>query len=242
MQRLRLQINGRDSRQYWIDFSSHQNDLYRANDDYRVMFNFKTLLGAKHLASYQNDQVSDSQSAEEDALEDESGTPASKKKKGNGWRRAVFIGGGIAAAAALSSSGSATQDESTRFRTQTDAAFDVLNRVNPRSVALNREFGGWVFRNPDGSFASTEPVRGEAASVTLPARNVIIPLGSMATASYHTHGAFDPRFDNENFSPQDLASDRAAMVDGYLATPGGQFKFHDHETGQITTLGRVATE
>lgn len=242
MQRLRFQLNGRDSRQYWIDLSAHQNALYRANDDYRIMFNFKTLLGSKHLASYQNDEVSDSETAEEDAIEDESGTPASKKTKGKGWKRAVFIGGGIAAAAALSSSGSSAQDANIRFRNQTEAAFDVLNRINPVSISENREYGGWVFRNPDGSFASTAPVRGEAASVTLPARSVIIPLGSMATASYHTHAAFDPRFDNENFSPQDLASDRAAMVDGFLATPGGQFKFHDFETGAITTLGRIATE
>jgi len=69
----------------------------------------------------------------------------------------------------------------------------------------------------------------------------VIPAGGRATATYHTHAAFDPRFDNENFSPQDLESDRQLGVDGYLGTPGGQFKFHNVTTGAIQTLGRLAT-
>jgi len=248
LQRIRLQLNGSKSKQYWLDFSAHQNPLFQANDDYRVMFNFRSLLGTKHLASYQNDEVSSGgiggEDSEEEAIEDENGTAAgnTKKKKGRGWKRAVFIGAGIAAAAGLSSSGSAMQDNNTRSRSQNEAAFVVLNDINPTSVAQNREFGGWVFVNPDGSFSSTAPVRGEAASVTLPNPALVIPGGSRITASYHTHGAFDPRFDNENFSQTDLNADRANMIDGYLATPGGQFKLHIFATDEIVTLGRIATE
>ena len=124
----------------------------------------------------------------------------------------------------------------------TTSSFDVFNGVNPNSVRENREYGGWVFLNPDGSYSSTAPVAGEAASVNLPSLSVIIPRGSVASATYHTHGAFDPRFDNENFSPTDLRTDRELGVDGYLATPGGQFKYHNVEDGSVVTLGTIATE
>ena len=238
MQRIRFQFEGTQTRQYWFDVSAHQNALYKSNDDYRLMFNFKTLLGARSLASYQNDS-----GATEDAgaVGDEGGSSA-KKKKGTAWKRAVFIGAGVGAAAALSSSGSTPQDNLSRFRSQNDAAFDVLDGINPQSIRENREYGGWVYLNIDGSYASTIPVRGEAASVTLPDTNLAIPSGGTATATYHTHAAFDPRFDNENFSPADLESDRAINVDGYLATPGGQFKFHDVSVGSVTTLGPISTE
>lgn len=236
MQRIRFEFDGQKHRQYWLDFSAHQNPLFEANNDYRVMFNFRTLLGAKRLVSYQNDQVRPA------AVDDEVSPDAKKKKaKGRGWKRAALIGGGIAAAASLSSSGSATADSLTRFRTQNEAARDVLNGINPRSITLNREFGGWVFVNLDGSFGSSTPVIGQAASVTLPNPALAVPQGSNITASYHTHGAFDPRFDNENFSRQDLESDRQLFIDGYLATPLGQFKLHDVETGAVITLGTVAT-
>lgn len=233
LQRIRFEFDGKSHRTYWLDFSAHQNPLFAGNDDYRVMFNFRTLLGANQLVSYQNDQVSDP-SGEAD--------PQTTKKKGGGWKRAVLIGGGVAAAAALSSSGSSSSDNLIRFRTQNEAARDVLNRINPESIRLNREHGGWVFLTPGSGFGSTTPVLGELASVTLPDPRLAVPSGSQVTATYHTHGGFDPRFDNENFSEQDLASDRAAGVDGYLGTPLGQFKYHNVRTGEIVTLGTIATE
>lgn len=227
LDRIRFQFNGKKTRQYWVDFSTHRNPLFRDNDDYRVMFSFKTLLGTSSLTSYAAEPV-----VEEGA--------AKTKKKGKGINRAVFIGVGVAAAAGLASSGSSSSDTDDRFLTQRDAAFEVLNGINPQSVRENREYGGWVFVNPDGSFSSTNPVRGEAASVRLPNPALVIPSGSRQTASYHTHAAFDPRFDNENFSPTDLELDRREMVDGFLATPGGQFKFHDFRADTVTTLGSIA--
>jgi len=231
LQRLRLQFDGRKSRQYWLDVSSHRNALFRDNDDVSVMFTFKTRLGGgSSLVSYSNETT------------EGAGGAAPVKKKRSGFNKSLLlIGAGVVAAAGLSSSGSDGQDAVVRFRSQRDAAFDVLNGINPTSIRENREYGGWVFVNADGSFSSTSPVRGEAASVRLPRRSIVIPVGGRATATYHTHAAFDPRFDNENFSPQDLESDRQLGVDGYLGTPGGQFKFHNVATGAIQTLGRLAT-
>ena len=126
------------------------------------------------------------------------------------------------------------------FAGQHNAARNVLNAVNPASVRQNREYGGWIYRSPDGSFAATTPVRGELASVNIGNPRTAVPASTVATASYHTHGGPDPRFDNEHFSPQDITVDTALNVDGYLGTPAGSFQFHNYRDGSITTLGRIA--
>jgi len=154
--------------------------------------------------------------------------------------RPVLIGAGVIAGIALSSSGSETVDNSSRSQSETDAAFQILNEINPKSIRENREYGGWVYRNQDQTYGTSSPVAGEAASVTLPNPSSSTPSGSRLTASYHTHAAFDPRYDNENFSDQDIRSDNALGIGGYLATPGGTFQYHFG--GNIELLGQVATE
>ena len=229
LNRIRLQLNGSHTREYWVDLTSHHNPLFRDNNDTSIMFSFKTVLGARKLVNYAAEPTV--------AGTDEEGVEV--KKNNTALRRGVYIGVGIAAGLALSSSGSDSRDDTTtRFARERDAAFDVLNRVNPLSVNENREYGGWVVANSDGSFSPTATVTGGPSSVTIPGS--LIPAGTRPTASIHTHAAFDPRFDNENFSPTDLESDRSSNTNGYLATPGGQFKFHEVRTGQITTLGRIA--
>ena len=223
--RIRFQFNGKATRQYWVDLSSQRNPLYQDSNDQRIMFSFKTAFGGNKLVNYAADTAADVESE--------------GAKKNTALKRGVFIGVGVAAGIALASSGDERRDESTvRFASQNEAAFDVLNRVNPLSVAENREYGGWVVLNQDGSFSPTDTVTGGPSSVTIPGS--LIPNGTRATASIHTHAAFDPRFDNENFSPTDLASDRRSMTDGYLGTPGGQFKLHIVQTGEIVTLGTIA--
>lgn len=228
LSRIRLQLNGSQTRQYWVDLTAHRNPLYQDNNDQRIMFSFKTLLGAKKLINYAAEPTVTGADEEGEEVE----------KSNTALKRGVFIGVGVAAAVALSSSGDEDQDSSGRFTLEKDAAFDVLNRVNPLSVAENREYGGLVVINPDGSYSPTDTVIGDNDSVTIPFS--LVPTGSTVTASVHTHAAFDPRYDNENFSQTDLESDRSSMTNGYLATPGGQFKFHDVQTGQIVTLGSIA--
>jgi len=154
--------------------------------------------------------------------------------------RNYLIAGGLVAIGLGLSSGSSGGDSDSRFSGQDQAAFNVLNRINPRSVAENREYGGYVYRNPDGSYASTRPIQGEVASVRLPFPSDIVPSGSSASATYHTHGGPDPRFDNENFSPVDIATDEFLGLDGYLGTPAGKFRYHNVVTGEIVTLGTIA--
>jgi hypothetical protein len=143
----------------------------------------------------------------------------------------------VAAALALSS-GSDSQDNSPRSAEQHEAARRVLNSINPVSVRLNREHGGWIYQTPDGRFTSTNPVIGGIASVNIPLN--LIPAGGVPKASYHTHAAADPRFLNEQFSPADFSSDNAFGVDGYLGTPAGNFLFHQSGSNDAIRLGSIA--
>jgi len=226
LNRMRFMYEPNAYQQIWFDVGHQRNDLFKDKNDYSMMLSFKALLGKKSMVLAHNKEIERSEQEQE---------------KGKGWNRGLFIGAAAVGAAALSSSGSESQDDIVRFNSQNAAARAKLNAVNPKSVRENREYGGYVFINPDGSYAATPEVPGNNDSVLLPAPvSVTLYGGVRATATYHTHAAFDPRYDNENFSPTDLESDRALNLDGYLGTPAGQFKYHNVRTGQIITLGRIA--
>lgn len=150
----------------------------------------------------------------------------------------VVLAAGAVGIALVASSGSESSDNQLRFSTQHDAARNVLNGINPTSVAENLEYGGWVYRNSDNTFSATEPVKGTVDSVSIGSPSSV--GAGTATATYHTHAGFDPRFDSENFSFADISLNNNWGVDGYLGTPGGLFKFHHFLTGTITTLGTIA--
>ncbi len=53
--------------------------------------------------------------------------------------------------------------------------------------------------------------------------------GGRLAGDYHTHGAYDPGYDNESFSPDDKDSNDAegtAGLPGYLGTPRGAIKVY----------------
>ena len=150
----------------------------------------------------------------------------------------VALAAGAVGIALVASSGSESSDNQLRFSTQHDAARNVLNGINPTSVAENLEYGGWVYRNSDNTFSATEPIKGTVDSVSIGSPSSV--GAGTATATYHTHGGFDPRFDSENFSFADISLNNNWGVDGYLGTPAGLFKFHHFLTGVITTLGTIS--
>lgn len=157
-----------------------------------------------------------------------------------GFNKAIGIGVGVGLAAVAVSSGSSDRDGAGRFVARDEAAFDVLNTINPVSVEENREHGGWIYRNADNTYSYTEPVAGTVNSVNIGSPVTAVPEGTLASASYHTHGGPDPRYDNENFSPQDLFFNRFFGLDGYLGTPSGLMKIHRVRTEQIQVLGTIA--
>ncbi|MEM6887179.1 MAG: DUF4329 domain-containing protein [Pseudomonadota bacterium] len=103
-------------------------------------------------------------------------------------------------------------------REEVEAVRAVFNAVQPASIANNREYCGYIVINELGLFDATDARRGRIASCTprWPGSGVEV------LASYHTHAAYDPDYDGEIPSYDDLASDILEAVDGYIATPAGR--------------------
>jgi hypothetical protein len=203
---------------YRFGFQKVENPLYLARNDNRAVFSLGFGFGSQAGRFYATESA----------------------QQGGSNSNGYLVGAGAVGAAVALSSGSSSTDTLVRSPTQHAAARRVLNEINPVSVKQNLEYGGYVFRNPDGSYSSTTPIKGQAASILLPLPRDIVAPGSVGTATYHTHAAFDPRYDNENFSPSDIAADVAFGLDGYLGTPAGAFKYHELKTGLILNLGTIA--
>ncbi len=215
----------RSGKDWGIHFERRTNPLYQDANEDRITFT----LGFRFNSVPR-------MNADETDVDSEAQTQ--RKNKTN----AMLVGAGaVGAAVALSSGGGSGSDDRARFGSQQQTARQVLNDVNPTSIAQNREWGGYIYRNADGSFSATNAVKGTATSVLLPSPSNAAPTGAVTTASYHTHAAFDPRYDNENFSPQDILSDALFRIDGYLATPKGQFKYHNVGNGRVVILGGPGT-
>ena len=160
-----------------------------------------------------------------------------------------FANGAVTAAFARLYGEAYREAQRTRFKTQHDAARTILDEVNPRSIKENREYGGSVYENPDGTYSVTQSIQGTIDSVDPGAATLVgVPSKSTMTAYYHTHGANTPGYFNELFSGipgvtgnyGDIPYTNHFGIDGYLATPSGAFQHYDHRTGAIATLGRVS--
>ena len=206
---------------YGLALSKRQNPLLDEQAQYRMMLSFSRPLGGYRMGA--------AETATEEG-EEESGLSTRNT--------ALLIGGGAVVAALALSSGSDDQDNSPRSAEQHEAARHALNRINPVSVRLKREHGGWIYQTLDGRFTSTKPVIGGVASVNIPLS--LIPQGGQPKASYHTHGAPNPRYLGEQFSPADFSADNAFGVDGYLGTPAGNFLFHRSGSNKTIRLGSIA--
>ncbi len=123
---------------------------------------------------------------------------------------------------------------------QADAfARNFLNSIQSRSFAGNTEFCGYFYLTSSGQIAATPPIPGLLASCTQPAP------GPSVFASYHTHGAYDPAYDNEVPSIGDLEGDFSFGIDGYISTPGGRVWRVEYDTRnaiQVCGLGCVAVD
>jgi len=106
------------------------------------------------------------------------------------------------------------------YPTQDAAGTDAINDINPASIKEGKEYGGWVYQNSDGTYSYTAPVPGTKDGLILPPR----PPGKKTTGDYHTHGANDPGYKNEDFSNRDKSGNDATGTTGYLGTPSGKIK------------------
>lgn len=99
----------------------------------------------------------------------------------------------------------------------------IFDRIQPRSIADNREYCGYIGVNGAGKLAATGPHRGRRDSCEPDEP----PHEFEILASYHTHGAYTQEADTEVPSLEDLAGDIEEGIDGYIATPGGRLWFND---------------
>jgi RHS repeat-associated protein len=123
------------------------------------------------------------------------------------------------------------------YSTKDIAGANAINDINYTSIKAGAEYAGRIYSNPNGTFSYTAPVKG-----TLAGSNPG-PIGPNNVGDYHTHGANDPGYDNENFSnPGDITgitADNAASPGGnigYLGTPMGVIKKYDPNTKKTTNL------
>lgn len=115
-----------------------------------------------------------------------------------------------------------------------EAAFakEILAGIQVRSIIEDREYCGFIARDPEGRLMATKPRRGkyDACDLDTP------PPFLQVLASYHTHASYDAGSINEIPSLQDLMSDIAARTDGYISTPGGRLWFSDHRAREVRLL------
>ncbi|GMN01593.1 DUF4329 domain-containing protein [Erythrobacter sp. MTPC3] len=95
-----------------------------------------------------------------------------------------------------------------------------LNDLQRRSFAEQREFCGVIVEDDRGTLSTLEVFEGDIASCSYENSGKV---GLKPVATFHTHGGASVVFDDEAPSFQDLQSDIATRLDGYLATPGGRF-------------------
>ncbi|MDE1476596.1 DUF4329 domain-containing protein [Xenorhabdus bovienii] len=127
------------------------------------------------------------------------------------------------------------------FSSADDAARAALNKYNPMSLRMNKEYGGIIFKAKDGSYGYTRGMLGKSRTApTFKETSKRLPEGSTPVGQYHTHGDYaDDAFkrtnkagdvhNSDNFSPADIRIHNAASrtFPGFinaLGTPSGQFK------------------
>jgi RHS repeat-associated protein len=127
------------------------------------------------------------------------------------------------------------------------AGFNAAKDINPTSRhkspawPFGREYGGWLYQNPDGTYSYASPVPGGPRGVS-PGDFTPIPSGTSLAGAYHTHGAFDPAVNaadnprpgtpgynplhdgNEIFGPRDKHNLDNLNLPGFLGTPQGTIR------------------
>ena len=106
----------------------------------------------------------------------------------------------------------------------------VLDGLQPASISESREYCGYVYQTDDGQLATTQIVQGGEDFCDLPEPD------ETTLASFHTHGGFSDKYDNEVPSIDDVTGDFDAEIDGYVATPGGRVWLIDAQTRIIRQL------
>lgn len=112
----------------------------------------------------------------------------------------------------------------------------VFAELNPRSIAENVEFCGYLGFTADGELAFSQPTRGDEGSCLADDPDNL----DLLIASYHTHGGHSPDYSSELPSGTDMEGDEDEGIDGWVSTPGGRLWYIDTTdmiTRQICGIG-----
>ena len=107
------------------------------------------------------------------------------------------------------------------YHTLDQAGEQALQDIVGLSIRLGKEFGGVLYKNDDGTYSYTVPEPGTDHNVTIPFSD-----SPPAVGWYHTHGADDPGWDNEDFSDADQSITDSRHIPGYLETPRHAMKVY----------------
>jgi RHS repeat-associated protein len=124
-----------------------------------------------------------------------------------------------------------------------DAARNWGETYNGQSIRDNEEYGSTIYEVIQKGvtyYTYSVPNIGKGgASVTVS----LEPNGAKAVADIHSHAAYDPAYDNNNFSNDgngggDIPdNDRTGLL-GFLTTPNGSFKKYDPVSGLETLINQ----
>lgn len=129
------------------------------------------------------------------------------------------------------SSGMATA-ESTGSGAELAAVTDILTDLQYASFAVNAEHCGYIGLDRAGQIMISPISRGTEDSCTMPQP----PSGMTLLASFHTHGTYSPYYASEFPTTDDMLTDAAENIDGYISTPGGRLWYVDTDTMTVRLL------
>jgi len=122
------------------------------------------------------------------------------------------------------------------FKTVREAATDFGITYNGRSIIQYREYASTIYKvekDNETYYTYTEASKGTNDGAK-PSKN---PEGSEAVAYVHSHGGYEEKYDNNNFSGNgtvegggDKAYAKYYKIDGYVTTPDGSLKEYNQET------------
>ncbi len=154
------------------------------------------------------------------------GQPSPKGGQLSGPTQSLPSGGGLQPVATPQTGTSVAPPNAPSGAVVDQFAVSFLNSIQTRSIRERREYCGYITVDASGQLSATPPRPGTFAGCDMP----IPRAGQGIIASYHTHGAYGPGYDNEVPSTVDLMSDFQFGIDGYVSTPGGRVWLVDVQT------------
>ncbi|GEM_PF-2708550 len=121
------------------------------------------------------------------------------------------------------------------FKTPFQAVHDFGKNYNPLSISKNAEFGTRIIEVKEGGitfYTYIVPDIGNDKGVDTRKTD------DKQVAIAHTHGAYDPKTDNNVFSDADKEYAKDQKVPSYVVTPNGTIQEYNPTTGTTTLMSK----